>query len=326
MCGAVTSKLVGIAAAAALVVAPSDAVAVADHATTVRAKRNGLIAAELLGPCEEFGQDCIYPDRGVIVVRPDSGDARLLPVPLSFHAPMFSGDGRYLAFVGDRIADDIEDAGEVAVTNADGTGRHWVSGSGSTTDVGSFDWSPTGHTLVYARYGAGTSPSQLVRVDANGRSRLRLGFGESPFWSPDGRLIAYTRGTGRGGNHGPTRIMVMRRDGHAARTVRRTPGTCDSLDGWTLDGRGVLCSVAGSPSQRRAVIDVATGRIRGTIPAPGQDVVSPDGRLRARITGRSILIGPRGGKLRRILGPPTRWRADDYASLDWQPLPSRSQR
>lgn len=298
----------------------------ASQAQAQATSANGVIAAELLGPCEEFGQDCIYPDRGVIVVRPDGGGAHLLPVPLSFHAPTFSGDGRHLAFFGNRIADDIEDTREVAVTNADGTGRRWVSGRGSTSDVGAFDWSPTGHTLVYARYGPGTSPSQLVRVDANGGSRLRLGFGESPFWSPDGRLIAYTRGTGTGGNHGPTRIMVMRRDGRAARTVRRTHGTCDSLDGWTRDGRGVLCAIAGSPSRRRAVIDVTTGRIRGSIPAPGQDVVSPDGRLRARITGRSIVVGPRRGALRRIIGPPTRWRAEDYSSIDWQPLPTGSRR
>lgn len=62
--------------------------------------------------------------------------------------------------------------------------RDWTAGN-----VGDFDWSPSGHTLVHARYGSGELPSHLVRVDANGRSRLQLGFGESRFWSPDGRLI-----------------------------------------------------------------------------------------------------------------------------------------
>ena len=292
--------LVGVVALASL----TGASALTPHAD---AARNGRLAAEVTGPCEEtsLGGDCEETIVGVITVRPDGSAPRRLPVPTGFHAPMFSGDGRSLAFdtyVG------------LAVTTGEGRARRWTPHAFPA----GMDWSPSGHTLVYALRDFGPT---LYRVNADGRYRRRLGPGSHPAWSPNGRWIAYSRYSDA---KSTTRILIMHPDGRSVRILRTLAGEA-RVKGWTRDGHGVVyCGDCCSDCPHRSIIDVQTGHLR-TAPWSWW-LISPDGRLRAKVGGygSTILVGPLGGPSRRILGPPRRWSGTGYDGLDWQRLPGTS--
>jgi len=103
--------------------------------------------------------------------------------------PVWSRDGRSIAFVSDRDGNN-----EIYIMNADGTNPR------NLTNHPAFDispaWSPDGQQIAFASYRYDTLEICAVNVDGSNFRRLTNdpAFNWGPAWSPDGRRIAFVSG------------------------------------------------------------------------------------------------------------------------------------
>jgi Tol biopolymer transport system component len=96
--------------------------------------------------------------------------------------PAMSPDGDLIAFT--RI-NFVEQARDLIVTKADGSGAPMNLGKGSKPD-----WSPDSQRLVYGQ--GGTGPIMVVNISDPSNKQVLAGFGnEAPAWSPDGTQIVF---------------------------------------------------------------------------------------------------------------------------------------
>jgi len=140
-------------------------------------------------------------------------------------------------------------------------------------------------------------------VDADGRNRVQLTHGErdyAPYWSPDGRWIAYFALPGRD-------VWVVPSAGGEARQLTPGPGS-DIPAGWLADGSGVLIYHTGADGQHTLVAPLDGDTLRPLMPVddPGVWVVlSPDGTRvayeRGSGTEGTVWVRPvTGGPERRV--------------------------
>jgi TolB protein len=99
----------------------------------------------------------------------------------------------------------------------DGTGKRLVVALGSDPA-----WAPDGSKLAYVAYDSRPAETGHVAVvNANGVNPHRISTSteaeSAPTWSPRGRLIAFTRGTGAGSS-----IVTVRPDGTGERMLIRS--------------------------------------------------------------------------------------------------------
>lgn len=130
-------------------------------------------------------------------------------------SPSFSPDGKFVTYVSNRSGNpqiyvlDLETKQTRRLTKF-----NW-------TDTP--QWSPTGEWIVFAGRQDPHHPIDLFLVDITGSQIRQLtadsGNNEDPFWSPDGRFIAFT--TTRGGKR---QIYVMDADGSAQHLVANIQG------------------------------------------------------------------------------------------------------
>jgi TolB protein len=155
-----------------------------------------------------------------------SGQRNLTRNPARDNAPVWSPDGRRIAFDGGR---------DVWVMNPDGSGQrsltpaaHWWSGS--------LAWSPDGRKIAFTRrareWAAGKAHIYVVNADGSGQRRLTQR-GGSPAWSPDGGKIAFDGGQRfRLDRTPPHGIFVVNADGSERRRLtQRGEGPAWSPDG-----------------------------------------------------------------------------------------------
>ena len=144
------------------------------------------------------------PDRkSVVFVSGDAGhleislaDAKEETVTRLTHsegddlAPRWSPDGKRLAFISHR---DVQP--EIYVMDSDGSNPTRVTTNQTHERMG--DWSPDGGWLVFYSLGAEEEQGLWLR-NPDGVNLVRLTDGDdtAPFWSPDGRHIAFVRGDG----------------------------------------------------------------------------------------------------------------------------------
>ena len=158
--------------------------------------------------------------------------------------PAWSPDGRKIAFETLRHAgrfacsDGHPSAGcnwEIYVMNADGSGQRRL-----TRDPGldrGATWSPDGRELLFNRMASRLKPGAppgfyVMNVDGSGQRRLAAATGNAA-WSPDSRMIAFSRGTGDGRD-----IYAINADGSGQRRLTRSPGM-DLDPTWSPDGRKI---------------------------------------------------------------------------------------
>jgi dipeptidyl aminopeptidase/acylaminoacyl peptidase len=174
--------------------------------------------------------------------------------------------------------------GQIWIANADGSHRHALTPLMPVPR--SLSWAPDGHAIVFTA-GAGEARHVLWTVDARTRTLTNLGQGGSnSSWSPDGAWIAYLTLGIRGGE-----VDLIRPSGGPPTYVYPygyTPGVKATPLVWSPDSRflaiqGYLFPIDGSEpletdvlgwsgdgafklTRDRKIVNVATGRVAGTVP------------------------------------------------------------
>jgi Tol biopolymer transport system component len=198
-----------------------------------------------------------------------------------------------VAFDSDRTDPDPSDdigVNDVFVVRTDGTGLRKVTDSvGVSSDPG---WSPDGRSLAIAADRGDYPASQgiyVLRINGTHLRRITMlpaeaGLDTAPRFSPDGRLLVFTRFRWEGERELGA-LFVVRTDGTHLRQL--TPYALNAGDAtWAPDGSALAFEAYPDPSSRGDVYTVRSdgskvrnvtnndGRFRGS----ADPVWSPDGR------------------------------------------------
>ncbi len=261
----------------------------------------------------------------LFTIDPDGSD--LWPVgapiftrgaPFGDGNPKWSPDGRRIAF--DRRT--LDDSGSIVDENV------WVMrehGRDARQLVRGrlAGWTPDGRIVVSDPT---TNGLALINPDGSGLTSISDGFDGSTWaWSPDGRSIAFERGSD---------IFVMNGDLSSPANVTNTLGLADGAPSWSPDGARIAysCQVplfsnicaAGSGGAGAGATSLTTFAEPF---AARQPVYSPDGRL--IVFGRTAAYPDGRWTLWKMNADGSRQREISRRSvtaLDWQPVRSRGHR
>ena len=197
-------------------------------------------------------------NRDIYVINADgTGETRLTTDQLADAAPVWSPDGRRMAFVRGGAWTDAHTAViafSVYVMNADGSGQTELTGG--MGHRGSPNWSPDGSGIAFAAsdpYAQCPSCTHIYVMNADGTSQPRLVTGDvgwpdsswvarlevievshvNPVWSPDGRRIAFTSS-----GFGESTVHLTNVDGTGLTEVNSGRGNSKDPS-WSPDGRRI---------------------------------------------------------------------------------------
>jgi len=149
-----------------------------------------------------------------------SGQVQLTSAGTNLH-PSFSPDGTWMVFESTR---DGAGVNELYRMSADGTNQTRLTFNNAvgvwSSEFGGPFVSPDGTKILFASGRAGTLELYVMGVDGSGETRLtycKPRYCRFPYWSPDGRAIAYTWGNANGA--GFEDIWTMSADGWSPRVV-----------------------------------------------------------------------------------------------------------
>jgi Tol biopolymer transport system component len=195
-------------------------------------------------------------------------------------APVFSPDGRRIAFVRDY---------HLWLMNADGSGQRKMADNAD----GGFAWSPDSRRIAYlAPYVEAKGGNPLVTVSLDGRRRVVVpgGRNSGPSWSPDGKHIAFVREVGYRDD-----LLVVGANGSGLTTIRRNVGGAPV---WSP--RGDLIAFSGG--KRGLLLIKSDGRgLRRVAWKSEAFAWSPNGRrIGFVVGGRLYVVSSAGGRVRDV--------------------------
>jgi eukaryotic-like serine/threonine-protein kinase len=180
-----------------------------------------------------------------------------------------ASDGTHLAFAAEVVRANVEERPFDAESGRDVPGARSRPLTTGNEVIFFFNLAPDGRTLVYAarqriwKLEPGRPPMPLTSGTGGGDTH--------PRWSPDGRLVAFARGSSAARGISPASLWVMNPDGSNPRQV----APASSMNGffsWSPDGKALI---AVSPDDGQATgrqfrrIDLATGEARSLTNEPG---------------------------------------------------------
>jgi Tol biopolymer transport system component len=253
----------------------------------------------------------------IYTVNPEGGAVRALRLPVAAaEAPVWSRDGRRLAFIGGRNRPNeahvqVED--ELYVARSDGSRAKRLTAGAAHESAP--DWSRDAKRLVFARSAGSRTRSSLWIIGANGRGARRLTSGAidiQPSWSRKGQIV-FVRIDPRTYQSG---IWLVRPNGRGLRRLRIrlrnvTRPVWSPVASRLLLTDGKTLMVVNADGRRRRTIAKLAADARGNRVDP-EPAWSPDGRRvvfkesRKRTTGRADLwvVNADGNGRRRLTTSP----------------------
>lgn len=237
------------------------------------------------GPHPEGGNYDIY------VTHADGSDPVRLTNDGVSHDPVWSPDGRSIAYVGGNPSH----AQQIWTMSTDGSGAHQLTnGKGLATFP---SWSPDGSQIAFASFEGSNADIYVIRADGSDVRRLTEdpAHEDRPVWSPDGQRIAFTsQGTRDPG------VYAMSSDGTGVTELLHDPGPANLGLAWAPDGTKIaIVSLRGEGNTRNVyLLNVNNGDL-SAIGQPGA-YFGPSWQPLPLSDSSTVAARPPGA--RRILG------------------------
>ena len=177
-------------------------------------------------------------DSGISIMDADGSNKKRIFTPANGVAfmPTWSPDGQWIAFgYGGYLQSRKTSSAKIMMIKKDGTGL--ITLTDSTLNSGFPSFSPDGKNIVYRAWGAKNDGLRILNLEDHSIRVLTTDYDNLPFWSPDGKLISFTRKH----ENNNFDIYTIRPDGTDLRQLTTSPAN-DAHAMWTVDSKHLMWS------------------------------------------------------------------------------------